>query len=121
LALLLGLRCADSNLCAAKEQAASTRNATLYKPILIFIGNGNESHILSASFIKNVPTKARLIVTLKYFLPCFLMEKSDTTTANIEITRPITEIAPGTMLITVANNTSTIAAQPVIMLTFSGS
>jgi hypothetical protein len=91
----------------------------LYNPILILSGNGNGSHILSPSFTKNVPANARLTVTPKYFLPFFFMEKRDTTTANIEIISPITEIAPGTMLITMANNTNTIASQP--LRSFAGS
>ena len=79
-------------------------------------GMGNGFHTRSASFIKSMPARARLIVTPKYFRPFFFIEKRDKTTATIEVVSPITDIAPGTMLTTKENNTSTIAIHPAATL-----
>lgn len=78
----------------------------------MFSGMWGGLHMLDQAFRKNVSIKARAIVTPKNFLPFFRIENSDKTTASIEITEAIMDVAPGPMLITVANRTKTIAAQP---------
>ena len=57
-----------------------------------------------------------IIVVVKYFLPFFLTEKTDTINATSEISNPNTEKAPGTKLGARPNNANAIASHPATML-----